>query len=342
VYQSGTGYAPSVGKDPKVPPGASHNALWLGMSPVIDRQFLRDFFYVTLRDPRIVTQTGGEGGNVPVDVTLDNIRFTSAAIQNVYAQAYVSVLNTDVDRNDVDTIRQRTDYYPHLSFTGTSMTENSIWRYYTGALFNVGFKPKTKTDIKSYVGSDFSVITPSGLTASFGGIGYLNPDPEYYSQVFASASQTIGLGKDSKRNNIVLGVSGSYVLNGAITIQGLPVRTSQSSINANVTANFDRFSLGATRYFGSILPDSLEAKLLINGGWRVADNLNIGAFVSAFDRNISRAPYGLNLNYILDPSSNSTLTAAWNTASIDFRRTIGPRGNIFRDNTFSLSVKHEF
>ena len=94
VYQGGTGHAPSFGADPKVPPGASHQALWVGMSPVVEREFVRDYRYITLREPRIVANGGGEGGSVPIDVNLNNFGFNSSGLQNAYGQGYVTVLKS--------------------------------------------------------------------------------------------------------------------------------------------------------------------------------------------------------------------------------------------------------
>jgi hypothetical protein len=341
AYQSGVGYAPSRGEDPKVPPGANHTAIWMGLSPIVEREFSRDYYYNTLRTPVITNVGGSEGGSVPVDVTLDGINFNSNAIQNVYAQAYISVYNRDVDRYDVDTIRQRTDYYPHISLTGTSMTENTIWRYFGGGILNLGDATKTNKGIKAYIGTDYSAILPSGTTVSLGGVGYLNPDPEYSSQVFLSATQSIVL-RNNRRTNLVFGVNANHIFDGAITLQSLPIRTTQSYLNIGATANFGDISVGGTQFIGGVLPESQETKTLFNLGWKISNRLNASAFYTARDRNISTTPYGATMSYTLDPDANSTIFAGWNSAAIDFRRTLGARANVFVDNTFTLSVKHQF
>ncbi|WP_309742650.1 hypothetical protein [Chamaesiphon sp. OTE_20_metabat_361] len=341
VYQGGTGYAPSFGADPKVPPGASHQALWVGMSPVVEREYLRDYRYITLREPRIVANGGGEGGSLPVDVNLNNFGFNSSGLQNSYGQGYVTVLNRDVSRVDTDTIRQRTDYYPHISFTGANLTENSLWRYYTGAIVNAGFEPKTTTNIKAYVGTDYAVVNPRGLSFNVGGIGYLNPDPEYSTQLFVNATQAIPLGANP-RNNITLGVNANYIVDGSITLQSLPIRSAQSFVNAGVALNFGDISIGGTQFFGNILSESVENKTIFNLSWKVSDRFRIGGFVSAFDRNISTNPFGANLSYDLDPSSNSAIYLGWNAAEIDFRRTLGSTANVYKDNTISVSLRYGF
>ena len=341
VYQAGSGYAVSRGNDPKIPPAASHQAIWIGLSPVIERQVTRDYYYATRRAPQIVQSGGGEGGSVPVAVNLNDFGFNSGIIQNVYSQGYVTVYNRDVDRVDVETIRQRTDYYPHLSFTGTSLTENSLWRYYTGAIASIGSESKAPQTIKAYVGTDYSVVNSRGLSYSFGGIGYLNPDPEYATQLFANTTQAFGLGSNP-RNNLVIGVNANYIVDGSITIQSLPVRSAQSFVSAGMNVNLGDISIGGTQFFGSILPDAVDTKTIVNVGWKVTDRLNIGAFYTVADRNISTNPYGANLSLALDPSANSMLYLGWNAAEIDFRRTLGPNSNIYRDNTFTLSVRYGF
>jgi hypothetical protein len=341
VYQAGTGYAASFGKDPKVPPGASHQALWLGMSPIVEREFIQDYRYVTLREPRIVTTGGGEGGNVPIAVTLNNFGFNSGGLQNAYGQGYVTVLNRDVKRIDTDVIRQRTDYYPHLSFTGANLNENSLWRYYTGAIVNAGFQPKTSSNIKAYIGTDYAIFNPRGLSLNFAGIGYLNPDPEHSSQLSASGTQSIQLGSNP-RNSMVLGFNANYIVDGSITLQSLPIRSAQSYVNAGIGFNFGDISVGGTQFFGNILSDSIDNKTVFNIGWKVTDRLKVGGFVSVLDKNVSTNPFGANLSYDLDANSDSAIYLGWNAAEIDFRRTLGPTANVYQDNTISISIRYGF
>ncbi len=341
VYQAGTGYAASQGRDPKIPPGATHNALWIGLSPVVDRELIRDYYYVTRRDPQIVNSGGGEGGSVPVAVNINNFGFNSASLQNAYGQGYVTVYNRDVDRVDVETLRQRTDYYPHLSFSGVSMGENNLWRYYTGAIVSLDAPAKVNQNIKAYVGTDFSVVNPYGFSFGLGGIGYLNPDPEYATQLYANATQSIGLGANP-RNNLAIGINANYIADGVIKVQSLPVRSAQSFVSAGMNVNIGDISVGGTQFVGGALPDAVDTKTLVTLGWKVTDRLNVGAFYTVADRNISTNPYGVNLSYALDPSSNSMLYLGWNAAEIDFRRTLGENSNIYRDNTFTMSIRYGF
>jgi hypothetical protein len=246
-----------------------------------------------------------------------------------------------MSRFSIDTIRQRTDYYPHISLTGTNLTENSLWRYFTGAIVNAGFESKTNSNIKAYVGTDFSVINPKGLNYTIGGVGYINPDPEYYSQLFGNASHSIPLGANP-RNNLVVGVNANYIVDGAITLQSLPIRSAQSFVNAGVSMNLGDFSLGGTQFIGNLLPESVESKTIFTVGWKITDKLKIGGSVSAFDRNISKNPLGASLSFDIDPRSNSALFLGWNAAEIDFRRTLGPTANVYKDNTFSVSLRYGF
>ena len=341
VYQSGTGYAASRGSDPRIPPAASHQALWVGLSPVVEREVVKDYRYITLRDPRVVSTGGGEGGSVPVSINLNNFGFNSGGLQNAYGQGYVTVFNRDVSRIDVETIRQRTDYYPHLSYTGTNLSENTLWRYFTGAIVNAGFEPKTTKNIKAYLGTDYSVVNPRGLSFSLGGIGYVNPDPEHATQLFANANQSIPLGSNL-RNNLVVGANANYIVDGVTTIQSLPVRSAQSFVNAGLAINLGDISIGGTQFIGNLLPESVESKTIVNAGWKISDRLKVGGFLSLFDRNVSKNPFGASLSYDLDPNANSTLYIGWNAAEIDFRRTLGPTANTYKDNTVSVSLRYGF
>jgi hypothetical protein len=262
-------------------------------------------------------------------------------LQNAYGQGYITVFNRDVSRVDTDTIRQRTDYYPHISFTGANVTENTLWRYYTGAIVNAGFQPKTTSNLKAYVGTDYSIVNPQGLSFTVGGIGYLNPDPEYSTQLLAGATQSIPLGTNPQ-NNLVIGANALYIVDGVTTIRSLPIRTNQSFVSAGLAFNFGELSLGGTQFFGNLLPESIDSKTVFNLNWKATDRLKIGAFVSAFDRNISTNPFGVSLSYDLDSSSASSIYLGWNAAEIDFRRTLGPTANIYKDNTVSVFIKYGF
>ncbi len=333
VYQTGSGAAPSRGQDPNTLPGASHQAVWIGLSPVVERTFVKDYYYVTRTPAQIVNSNGGEAG-VPVAVNLNNFGFNSDSLQNPYSQGYLTLYNRNVDRYDLETLSQRTDYYPHISFTGVNMSENSLWRYYTGAIATIG----SSSPIKAYIGGDYSTANKQGLTLGLGGIGYLNPDPEYASQLFASTSQSIRLGANP-RHNLRVGMNANYIMNGTVTVQSIPVRSSQSYINAGITVELDDVSIGGTQFFGNLLPDSTESKTLFNVGWKITQGLNVGVFYTAADRNVSTNPYGASLSLALDPGANSVLSLGWNAAEIDFRRTLGANANIYRDNTLSVSVR---
>jgi hypothetical protein len=343
VYQSGTGSAISRGENPRIPPGASYQSLWVGLSPVIDREVVNDYYYVTRNAPQVVNSGGGEGGSLPVAVNLNNFDFNSGSLQNAYGQGYVTVYNRNVDRYDTQMLRQRTDYYPHISWTGANLTENTLWRYYTGAIANIslGDRAKPNQDIKTYVGTDYAVVNMRGLSYRISGIGYLNPDPEYASQVTANVQQTIGLGHNP-RNNLAIGLNVNYILNGSVKVQSLPVRSLQSSVSAGAGVNLGDISFSGTQFIGNILPESTDTKTTFNLGWKVTDRLNVGLLYTAADRNISTNPCGANLSYEIDPSSNSTLYLGWNASQIDFRRTLGANANVYHDNTFTVSVRYGF
>jgi hypothetical protein len=332
IYQTGAGAALSRGQDPQILPGASHQAIWLGLSPVVERKFSSDYYYLTRNSPQIVNSGGGEGG-IPVAVNLNNYGFNSSNLQNPYSQGYVTVYNRDVDRYNIETFSHRTDYYPHISLTGVKMSANSLWRYYTGAIATIG----SPSPIKAYIGTDYSIANKQGLRIGIGGIGYLNPDPEYATQLFASASQSIRLGANP-RNNLIFGTNANYIVN-ELTVRSIPVRSTQSYLNAGIALEIGDVSIGATQFFGNLLPASTENKTTFNVGWKITERLNIGAFYTAVDRNISTEPYGASLSLALDPSSNSLLYLGWNATEIDFRRTLGSNANIYRDRTVSISVR---
>lgn len=337
IYQSGIGYA--IGPTPANPtlPGASYQSIWLGLSPVIDRQVSQDYYYVTRANPQIVAARGGEGGNLPVSVNFNNQGFNATSLLNPYAQAYVTVYNRNVDRYDISTIRQRTDYYPHVSLTGAQINGSGLWRYYTGAIATID----APAPLKAYIGTDYSIATDRGLTIGVGGVAYLNPDPEHTSQLFAIASQSISLGSNP-RHHLTVGANVNYIADGTILLQSIPIRTTQSYVNAGVAVNLGNISFGGTQFIGDLLPGSTQSKTVANIGWKVTDRLNVGAFYTLADRNTTTNPIGISASAILDPQSNSILSIGWNTTAIDFRSTLGTNANLFRDNTLSIFIRSGF
>ena len=110
-------------------------------------------------------------------------------IEDFYGQIYMTKFAQDVNLVTGNRFVEDIKYYPHISFTGNVVGSLDTFKYYTGV---IGGKT-----IKAYAGSDYTRKF-GNLNISTGAIGYINPDRDYYSQIFSTVSQKIGF---SKKNN---------------------------------------------------------------------------------------------------------------------------------------------
>lgn len=218
TYSAGWGYARNRSDSDRTPPPANYNTIWFGLSPIVDRQISNSSVYRTTSPQRIRVDAGGEGGaqsSLNTIAAINDKTFNSASIASAYSQIYLTLFDQDANRLATTRLRETTEYYPHLSFSGNTTTVNSVFRYYTGAIFSASLAPRpTSSQIKAYGGIDFNRSERSGLSYNIAAVGYTNPDPEYYSRITTNVSQRISLGKNSA-NNLNVSAGLNYAIDGA-------------------------------------------------------------------------------------------------------------------------------
>ncbi|NER52656.1 MAG: hypothetical protein F6J92_39655, partial [Symploca sp. SIO1A3] len=336
IYSAGIGRAVSLTDDIKQLsdiPSANYNSIWLGLSPVIERSLATgQVFYQPLSEPRLIASGGGEGGsqsNVEFISVVNNESFSTANLQNFYTQLYLDFFNQDVNFVNESIYREETNYDPHLSFTGNITSNQALIRYYAGLI--------ASEKVKAYAGGDYTRNTPDGWKFQAGGIGYLNPDQDYYSQLWGSVSKTISLGQNA---NLILATGLNYAPNRQSQIGDIVSTSAGSTVTASARLNWGIASLGVTNSFGDILPNSYENKLLADLTVQVAKNLRLSAYWAPIDENTSRSPYGASILWRLGDSYNSpTLSANWQNQQYNYGS--DPLGNDLsvQDNVFTLQFR---
>ncbi|MCP2727460.1 hypothetical protein [Limnofasciculus baicalensis] len=307
VYQGGIGKAKHAETNTEGEvnlPSASYNSLWLGLSPVTERDRAATIQYQELGPERIIASGGGEGGandNVSFVSNANGEEINSANLQDFYTQIYLTFLNRDVNFITKDKLTEDTTYYPHLSLTGDITSTNQLFRYYTGII--------TSDPIKAYIGGDYSRRF-NNLVFNINAIGYLNPDRDYFSYVQTSLARGFRL---SKNANITLSTGLRYAFKQTADPLDTPI---DNSVSVGARANIGNFSLGLTQYFGNILPDSINTALGVDASLRLGTQGKITAYLSPSNNQLS---YGAIGEYKFGSSPNSpALVLGWRRDHYDF------------------------
>ena len=325
IYHLGLGKAKSISTEGSntrpIPPGRFHG-LWFGLSPVVERRSSNASNYEPSGEIEIIADAGGEGG-ADSDVQLVSIvngdEFSSSTLQNVYTQIYLKFFTQQADLLQVSSLKEKTNYYPHLSLTGNITNSQNVLRYYTGAIFD--------EQIKAYLGADYNHHTFNGWNFSAGGIGYLNPDREYYSQLWSNVGKKITI---NPQTQLTFFTGLNYAIDRPHRFREVILSSRASSVIVGTKAKWQRISLGANYNFDNLLPNSLEARLLLNLEIALSDRVRLSGYYTPINKNTSRSRYGANASVRLGKSYNSpTLTLGWANNEYQFDNGFTQSDNIF-------------
>ncbi len=335
AYHGGIGNSQSPSRSNRLPT-ANYNAFWVGLSPIVSRQVLSSTTYQTTGPERITLLAGGEGGienNVNVIAAIGSDTFNASALTNAYSQVALTFYERDVNTFNSTTLRENTDYHPHVSFTGNTTTANSVLRYYTGAIFNTGLEQES-SQIRAYVGGDFTSVNTSGLSYSVAAIGYLHPNTEYYSRLGGNISQRINLGNNPAYNvSLFSGVN--YAIDGNNNLDSFRFRSGNSFLNIGATTNLGPISVGANYFIPAGLPNQIESLLSTNLTWRVVDGVALSGYYTPINQNVARSTIGASAAFRLGRDYNSpTLSLSWNRNEIDFGQ--GASRANYSDNVYGI------
>ncbi|MEB3226731.1 MAG: hypothetical protein VKJ86_13100 [Synechococcus sp.] len=350
AYQASVSRAESV-KDLSTPPeeipAATSNSFWVGLSPVVDRKIdiLEDGSrFKDFSGPRLVAAAYGEGGaeaadnlSAQVAATLLNsvggvdsqVLLDFDDIQNAYTQIGLAFFERDATQIIQTRYSERTNYVPHLSFTGNRTDSRNRTRYYLGAL--IDYTAEDNQDwLKAYVGGDYRYQdTNSGVRAEVGGIGYLNPDKDYYSRLWGNVAKTFS---GNSGNSFTLAAGLDYAIDQDQNIGDIFVGSTGSRATVSAAAQLGGVTLAADQNFGGLLPNSDESSLTLSLGARLGDNFSLSGYYTPFDEDSVVARYGINAGIKFGPFYNSpSLVLGWSQDEYEFNT------GTFKDDRFTVS-----
>ncbi|PHV63918.1 hypothetical protein WEU38_00290 [Cyanobacterium aponinum AL20118] len=337
IYQAGKGEAmntPDGIKTPDEIPPAYFNNIWFGLSPVIAR-FSEVFEggYEIMKPIEVVESGGGEGGE-----DIDNIDFSSVVnddfysnntLTSPYLQVYFTFFNQEATVAVKSIYSEKINYYPHLSFTGNITNNSSIFRYYFGAIF--------ANDLKPYVGLDYTK-NYNDWNYRIGGVGYLNSDQDYYSQINGNINYQVTLEENS---TLTFYTAFQYALQNTTYIGDTISVTPLSEISLGTRLNVPKLMIGITNFWGlDNLENNSRSKMLVNIGINVTNYLYIGGYFAPYDQNSSRTRYGMNLNLNLDLDYNTPqLIFSWTNYEYNYGLDILGNQRSLSDNVFRLTFR---
>lgn len=340
-YSAGWGYANNA-SDSKLgtPAPANYNMMWIGLSPIIDRQVFNDYSYLPTSSQRIRVSSGGEGGALsPVNsvISFNGQNFSSLNVGNSYSQVYLTLFDQDADFFRITRLRESTNYYPHISFSGNTTTANSVLRYYSGAIIDPGLvSHKGGNQSKAYAGLDYTQSTSDGLTYDLAAVGYANPDSEHYSRISANVNQKIGLGKN-RDYNLVFNAGLNYAIDGTTEFDKLKFRSGNSSIGTGITLNLGDVSLGTSYFIPNGLPNSVDALLYTNVSWRIKDNIAVSGYYTPINKNSPQSQYGLSAAFKFGKDySSPSLVLNWSRNSTSFGQSVAGNQLNTNENIFGV------
>ena len=333
IYSAGVGSAKSLTPDVtslnQVPRGI-YNSIWLGFSPIIERDIEDGGTFYDPTGPQIaIASGGGEGGadsNVELESAVNQDTFSTANLQDFYAQVYLNFLQQDANFVRESIYREESSYYPHLSFTGNLTGTQDVLRYYTGVIGS--------EEVKLYLGADYTRTIMNTWSVRLGTIGYVNPDRDYYSQLWGNLAKRFHI---SRNANFTLSTFFNYAIDRDTRI-GDTINTSPASeLAARASFNWGKTAFGLTYYFGDILPTSFEDRLLLEFSIRPLDTLTFSAYVAPVDETSSRSPYGTTLTWRVNNKNNSpTLSVSWQNQEYDYGDDVFGNNLIVDDNILTV------
>jgi hypothetical protein len=335
VYQAGIGQADSLKPTAKKlsdVPSATFNSFWIGLSPITERSFSTKFKYETAGPQIALASSGSEGGvesNNSFTSVINTNTISSSQLQDFYTQIYLTFYNQDANLVTTSSLTEKTNYFPHFGFTGNITRSQDVLRYYAGVI--------TSDLPKVYLGLDYTRKTQDGWTFAVGGIGYLNPDRDYYSQVQGSISKKIPLGK---AKNFILATGFNYAIDRETRIGRTTLISPSSSVTMSASTQLGALTFGVVQYFGDILPNSVKNTLIANVALKVNDYVSLSAYATPISENSSRSPYGVSAQFRLGDKYNSpTLAFAWGNNEYDFGIDSLGRELQTSNNVFTLTFK---
>lgn len=337
IYAAGLGEAKSLTANitsASQIPNAQYRSIWFGLSPVIDRTINDGDIFYEATGPQSAISSGGEGGgnsdtNISFVSSVNQDTFSTANLENFYTQIYLNFLRQDVNFVSESIYQEKTRYYPHLSFTGNTTGPDDLLRYYTGVIFS--------KRTMAYAGVDYTKNTITGWNLQTGAIGYINPDRDYYSQIWARLGKKININTNS---HITFSGGFTYAIDQPQEIDDIYSQSQASELFLRSHLKWRIASVGAIYYFGDILPNSYDDRLAFDFSIRPVNNLEFSAYFAPIDQTSSRSLWGLGINWQLQNQYNSpTLSLSWQNQEYDYGQDNFGNDLLVTDNIFTIFLR---
>ncbi len=178
-----------------------------------------------------------------------------------------------------------------------------------------------------YLGLDHKYQTFNGWSFDTGAIGYLNPDREYYSQLWGNVNKKITFSPQTK---LTFFTGFNYAIDRPDTINEVILSSRSSSVFIGSSAQWKRLSLSANYNFEGLLPNSLESRLVLNLKFAMSDRLSLSGYYTPINQNTSRSLYGANASLRLGKEYNSpSLSLGWSNTEYRFNNGFTQSDNVF-------------
>ncbi|MCK5924597.1 MAG: hypothetical protein KAG10_01750, partial [Methylococcales bacterium] len=332
IYQAGLGAAdhPTTENGIRIKPVAYFNTFWLGLSPVRESSFSFETRQEFTGAEKIIINAGGEGGkldNVSFVSAVNDQKTTSGQLESFYVQAYLQFLNRDMNLISTTKLNYTTTYYPHLSYSGNVTGSNFAARYYGGVILSKHMKP--------YIGADYT-HNWKGWAFHGNAIYYYNQNQEYYSHAEGSLSKNFNIWKGY---GLTLHSSARYAFERRV--QQFLEEPIDNFVDAGVSLNFSHWAtLGASYYFGDLLPDSIESAWKYNASLRPWKYIAFSAFFSPYN---SQHTYGasMSINSATHPE-RVALTLGWQHQVYEYGEDAFGEDLKSEHDVFSANINFQF
>ncbi|WP_156119646.1 hypothetical protein [Leptolyngbya sp. KIOST-1] len=336
LYHAGAGHATTPSNSAEAPQDearAHFNSIWLGLSPVTERDLRQTIGLRPLGEREVMLAAGGEGGGREA-ATLTSIVnsqvFDINVIDNVYTQNYITLYRQEALNQVSVEQTERIRYYPHLSFSGNNTGTYNSFRYYAGTIMG--------PSIQTYGGLDYQGYTDGGFFYRTGAIGVINPNYDRYSNLWGEVNQKLAL---SSENSLTVGTGFNWAIDQDTTIGDIEQRGAGSSnVFARARWTSGSVSLGAAQTFGNLLPNSQPTRTVLDTSIRIGDNVALTGFWAPFSNNTSEPVLGVLADVTFRLGRiNPNLQFSW--ANQQFNYGTDPSGNPLTttSNTFNLSFR---
>lgn len=264
-----------------VPAGHFH-ALWLGLSPVIER-VQTNRLRLQVVDARETINArfaqGGDTSGVP--------RFSGAAVIESLGGTLTELdlrtlddpflqLGLALSRQPADLIRtsrliETTRYVPSLSLTGTRTSAEHVLRYYVGGLES---EDAERFRVNAYLGADWTYNAVSGWRVHLGAIGYSRPSYDYFSEVNGRFGKIIPLPGQTR---LTLSTAAAYTWDRPGDFGDFVLGYDASRLDLSAQVERGRLNLSLTQGIDRVLPESRAAFTTWGLGLRLGARTELSA-----------------------------------------------------------------